>query len=133
MNRFEKAESLFLANNNCAQSVLAAFGDDTGLDDRTALLVASSFGGGMGGMGGPCGAFTGALMVLGLLHGYTDPANKQSHHRRVKEFAAKFTEKCGSTNCRELLGLLAGKVDKAAKKPCLGYVLAAVELLEEYV
>ena len=70
------AGELFAQGYNCAQSVLLAFEDITGLDRETAARVASSFGGGIGGSGEVCGALTGALMALGLVVGNTDPADK---------------------------------------------------------
>jgi C_GCAxxG_C_C family probable redox protein len=64
MSEGEKAVTLF-DKFNCAQSVFAACGPREGIDQRTCLLVAGAFGGGMGRMGEVCGAVTGALMVLG--------------------------------------------------------------------
>ena len=46
-------DRITLANNyhdngfNCAQSVFAAFGDITGIDEKTALKIAGGFGGGV--------------------------------------------------------------------------------------
>ena len=45
MNHGEKAEKLFLDGYNCAQSVLCAFEDVTGIERETAAKLASSFGG----------------------------------------------------------------------------------------
>ena len=61
--RSEKAVSCF-ENFNCAQSVLATCGPELGLDRERALRVAGMFGGGMGHMGGACGAVTGALTSI---------------------------------------------------------------------
>ncbi|MBQ8236107.1 MAG: C_GCAxxG_C_C family protein, partial [Clostridia bacterium] len=63
------AEEKFLKGYTCAQAVLCAFGDLTGLDEQTALALSASFGGGMGRMRPVCGALSGAFMVLGLLYG----------------------------------------------------------------
>ena len=48
MDHGKLAEENFRKGYNCAQSVLLAFGDVTGLDDRTAAMLTSSFGGGLG-------------------------------------------------------------------------------------
>ena len=40
--------------------MLAAHGDELGLDHETAMKVGNAFGGGMGMMGETCGAVTGA-------------------------------------------------------------------------
>ena len=41
----EKAEKLHKSGFNCAQSVLGACGEYTGLDENTALAVSAGFGG----------------------------------------------------------------------------------------
>ena len=50
---------------NCAQSVLAALREETGLDENTAKRVAAGFGGGVR-CGEICGSITGAVMAFGL-------------------------------------------------------------------
>ena len=50
MDHRELAAELFLSDSNCAQAVLEAFGDVTGLEKSFAAKLASSFGGGMGRM-----------------------------------------------------------------------------------
>ena len=67
MDHAEKARALFLEGYNCAQAVLCAFDDMTGLDRETSARLASSFGGGMGRMREVCGTVSGALLVLGQL------------------------------------------------------------------
>ena len=47
-----RAGELFLAGYNCSQSVVAAFCDVTGLTEDFSAKLSSSFGGGMGSMGG---------------------------------------------------------------------------------
>ena len=66
MNHAEKARELFLSGCSCSQAVFAAFAEDFGMDPETALKLASSFGGGMGGMRETCGAVSGMLMTAGL-------------------------------------------------------------------
>ena len=71
MNRIELALSRFAEGFNCSQAVFSAYAE--GIDEETALKIASGFGGGMGRMAGTCGAVTGAMMVLGLRFGGTTP------------------------------------------------------------
>ena len=71
--RAKKARDYFLEGYNCSQSVFLAFSDLTGFDEKTALLVSSSFGGGMGRLREVCGAVSGMFMAAGVLYGYTDP------------------------------------------------------------
>ncbi len=101
MQHGETAEQLFRDGYNCAQAVLMAFADVTGLEPDTAARLASSFGGGLGRMREVCGAVSGASMVLGLVKGYADPtdadAKKAHNSRAVSErktapsFAATFS------------------------------------------
>ena len=49
-----KAAELFLSGSNCAQSIVVAFCDVTGLEPEFAARFSSSFGGGMGRMREVC-------------------------------------------------------------------------------
>lgn len=71
--------------------------------------LASSFGGGMGGMRETCGAVTGMFLVAGMLKGYDDPADydgKKAHYARIRELAEQFRQKHDTLVCRELLQAL---------------------------
>ncbi len=102
------AKAYFLHGYNCSQAVLLAFSDLTGLDEKTAMMMASSFGGGMGRMREVCGTVSSSLMVLGILHGYdatseTAGEDKTAHYARVQEFAGRVREQIGSIICRDIL------------------------------
>ena len=100
------AKDLFYEGYNCAQAVFCAFAEETGLTRGEAARLASSFGGGMGRLREVCGAVSGALLALGALRGYADPADpraKKAHYALVQEFARRFRERNGSIICRELL------------------------------
>ena len=103
----EEAKALFMQGYNCAQSVLGAYAEECGLSQETAMLLASTFGGGMGRMREVCGAVSGMLMAAGILYGYSDPQapeEKKRTYAMVQELAARFREQNGSIVCRELLG-----------------------------
>ncbi|MBQ3264905.1 MAG: C_GCAxxG_C_C family protein [Ruminococcus sp.] len=137
------AEQNFYRGYNCAQSVLIAFYDVTGLEEETAAKLASSFGGGLGRMREVCGAVSGAAMVLGLVRGYSDPDDreaKKAHYARVQEFARRFREQNGSIICRELLSgvkTVEGNEPEARteeyykKRPCADLCRRAAEILEK--
>ena len=137
------AEELFKNGCNCSQAVLLAFSDVTGLEDETALKLASSFGGGMGRMREVCGAVSGALMVLGIAKGYSDLSDsdaKKEHYALIQEFARRFKEENGSIICRELLsgvktenGVSPEKrTDEYYKKrPCSELCFTAAKITEE--
>ena len=106
MTRGEKAEALFKEGYNCAQAVLLAFSDVTGLDEKTAALLSSSFGGGMGRLREVCGSLSVAFAAVGILRGYSDPKDtekKKELYALIQEIAAEFKEENGSIICRELL------------------------------
>ncbi len=133
----------FRSGYNCAQSVLLAFCEETGLKKEAAARFASSFGGGMGRMREVCGAVSGMFMVAGLLTGYDDPkdrAAKAALYERVRNLAGQFTEKNGSIICRKLLegvpatgGGAPGERTETyyRKRPCTCYVEDAARLVAE--
>ena len=143
MTHADLAEQNFREGYNCAQAVLLAFEDVTGLERETAARLSSSFGGGLGRMREVCGAVSGASMVLGLAKGYSNPADaqaKRSHYHLIQEFARRFRERNGSIICRELLqntDTLPGSEPEARtaayykKRPCLEIVRCAAEILED--
>jgi C_GCAxxG_C_C family probable redox protein len=143
MSHAEKAVSLFKSGYNCSQAVFAAFCDVTGIDEQTALMIASSFGGGMGRMREVCGAVSGMFMVAGRLYGYADPcdnAAKKEHYALIQRMAAEFKEENGSIICRELLGLAPDgatptpRTDEFYKKrPCVELVAMCAEIMDKII
>lgn len=102
----QKAKALFLSGYNCAQSLLAAFCDLTGLTEEQAMKMASSMGGGMGRLREVCGGCTSAFLVLGLLYGYEGTGadgGKAAHYALIQDFAHRFEAAHGSYLCRDLL------------------------------
>jgi C_GCAxxG_C_C family probable redox protein len=99
----ETAINTFGKSFNCAQSVFSAFAAQFGLAGRTALKLASPFGGGVARRGEICGALTGGLMVLGLARGADTPAGKEAIYRLAEEFLRRFEGKHGTLLCRELI------------------------------
>ena len=128
MDRKNKAKQLFLKGNNCAQSVFAAFSDITGIDEKSAFFIASSFGGGMGHIGETCGAVTGMLMAAGPLLGY---------YKEVKALTDEFKAEFGGLRCPALMARLNGGEynlpddEDYKSRPCLIFVEKAVEILEK--
>lgn len=115
----DKATRLFDEGYACSQSVLLAFASQYQLDDRTARLISSTFGGGMGRLREKCGALTGGFMVLGLAKGNTDPKDmdtKLAAYQQVRELNQKFEEKYGTSTCSELLQKYATDTDVADRK-----------------
>lgn len=141
MSKREEAEALFLEGCNCAQAVLCAFEQETGLDHKTAMMLSSSFGGGMGRMREVCGAVSGMFMVAGLLYGYDENSPKETkagHYALIRDLAEQFKSQTGSILCRELLDKTAGIGGNPAERtpeyyktrPCARMVGIAAEITE---
>ena len=127
---------------NCAQAVLVTYAEELGLARDQALKVATGFGGGMGRMGGTCGAVTGAYLVLGLKYGMVDPADqaaKNQTYAAVQAFARQFTARFGALDCRVLLGADLSTPEGFARardqqlftQRCALFLEAAASLLDE--
>ena len=146
MTKREKAQNLFMNGYNCAQAVFAAFCDETGLDEQTALRISSPFGGGMGRMREVCGAVSGMFMVLGMLEGYSEAGNdsiKKELYQKVQSLAHTFRDNNGSIICREMLSIPDKESDPTPSKrtpeyyghrrSCIDAVGNAAEILENYL
>lgn len=145
MDHRELAAELFLSGSNCAQAVVVAFCDVTGLEPSFAAKLASSFGGGMGKMREVCGAVSGALLVYGALRGNSDPEDgeaKKQHYAKVQDFAARFKAEHETIICRELLKNIALKKENTSEpeertpeyyrtRPCVRFVETAATILEQ--
>lgn len=138
MDRCALANAYHEKGFNCCQSVLAAFGDITGLDERTALCIGGGFGGGVK-TGEICGAASGAVMVIGMLFPHVTDNNMEE--KKVvgdvtKEFLARFQSRFGYVDCRDLKKIkVPDDIPSANRlgitKHCAVLIVAAVELLEE--
>ncbi|MBQ7785439.1 MAG: C_GCAxxG_C_C family protein [Clostridia bacterium] len=141
MTHVEKARDLFLSGCSCSQAVLGAFALELGIDHDTAMKLASSFGGGLGGSRELCGAVSGMLMVAGLKWGYCDigdNALKTEHYARTRELLEAFKAAHGTTVCHELLSEL-GKLSENPSertpeyyktRPCARFVETAAAILD---
>jgi len=141
--RTDVATTRFLSGYNCAQAVLDAFRNETGLDEDLALKIATGLGAGMGRKQEVCGAVTGGILVLGLRHGRgsrDDQAVAGATYARVRELMDRFAAKHGTCLCRELLrgynlateeGLRRAKADDMLNKVCRPCVQSIVEILEQ--
>jgi C_GCAxxG_C_C family probable redox protein len=114
-----KAQSLFDEGYACSQSILLAFANQFNLDEKTAKLISSTFGGGMGRLRQKCGAVTGGFMVLGLAYGNSDPKDmdiKLAAYKKVRELNHTAENILGTTNCYELLRKHATEADINERK-----------------
>ena len=144
MDHSIQAAELFLTGCNCAQAVLVAFCDVTGLEPDFAKRISCGFGGGIGRQREVCGAVSGMLMTAGLLYGYTDPGeddvNKKEHYQLVQTLCGRFREEAGSIICRELLDNPPSDPNPSprtaeyyAQRPCARFVMLAARILDDYI
>ncbi len=142
MSKVDTAVELFQAGNSCSQSILKTYASKLGLTEVQALRLASGFGGGMARQGHTCGAVTGAMLVIGLKHGFDNPADKDQKEKTyalIHELVRQMESRFNTTTCSEMVGHNIGSVEgyKAAKEDdvfnrlCPGFVRAAAEILED--
>jgi C_GCAxxG_C_C family probable redox protein len=142
MEKHEQAAEYIRGGWNCAQSVVKAYAEASGLSvEEDALLMASALGGGVGRTGNICGAVNGAALILGRRFGYGDPADAAGRERvygLVRRLAEEFEREHGSVQCSELLGFdirdetasREGREQGVFQKRCPLYVQSAARILE---
>ena len=142
MTKAEQAKALFYQGYNCCQSVFGAFAPEMGLDQETAMRLASGMGAGLGRMRSVCGTCSGMCMAAGLARGYSDPKatqKKTDTYAMIQRLVKQFQADQGSIICKELLGL--EKIEDSPqaeartpeyykKRPCPELVAYAAGLLE---
>jgi C_GCAxxG_C_C family probable redox protein len=126
--REDKALAIQTEGFCCAQAVLGALQDLTGLDYETSLAVAAGFGSGCG-TGELCGALSGAVMAIGLADPFTngaDQGKKKEIRTETQRCLCTFQDKYGCVTCRELVG-------KAKRRRCPEYVAYCAALAAEII
>ena len=120
--RVQQAVENFMQGYGCCQSVVAAFADLYGLDEKMAKRIGAGFGGGVGRMRMMCGAVSGIVVLVGLDCGQTegdDREGKSACYKVVQQLLAQSKEQNGSIICAEILGL------KGHEKAQSSYVASA--------
>mgnify|MGYP004536623627 FL=1 len=97
----------FIKGYDCSQVVLAYFAERLGITEEMANKVTACFGGGMM-QGDTCGAFTGALMAIGVKYGHWDEeillTQKDGMMAKYAEFRNLYFQRYDTCRCKELLG-----------------------------
>ena len=145
MSKEKQAMNYFREGYSCAQAVLLAFCAETGLTKEQAAMLAAPFGGGMGRLREVCGAFSAALMVMGILEGVASPDDEQAkadQYAEVQRWAKTFAEQNGSIICRDLLkdvSTTQGSTPQPrteeyyAQRPCMAIVGRAAAMVENFL
>lgn len=141
MTKGEITLANFQTGLNCAQSVVLAFKDELGLDEKTLKKLAIGYGGGVGRQREVCGAVLGMTMVLSYL--LSDGQDKLAIYSIIQSACNEFKEQVGSIVCKDLLD---GEIlkDKSAKpeartpeyykkRPCGELCSIAAEITQKYI
>ena len=139
----EEVQENFNMGIICAQQVLSHYADRLGLPQETALRIASALGSGMG-KAEVCGCVTGALMVMGMMHGPSGPCprpQKEAFYARRDAFTEAFIKAHGSLQCRGILGhdlttpegMAAVRQNNLFTEICSPLVCKTCALLEDYL
>ncbi|MDD5861051.1 MAG: C-GCAxxG-C-C family protein [Prevotella sp.] len=146
--RVSRAVDYFMQGYGCCQSVVAAFADRYGLDEKLALRIAAGFGGGVGRLRMMCGAVSGIVMLVGLEEGQvlgSDREGKSHCYKIVQELLAESKAQNGSIICAEILGLKGHEKavgnytasERTAEyyrhRPCAAKVESAARIFAEYL
>jgi C_GCAxxG_C_C family probable redox protein len=105
------ADRYFCEGFNCAQAVLRAVTEATGLACPQCIPgIALAMGGGVAQSGGVCGAVTGGVMVIGLAMDGAAPgdlvARKRAAYEVAGRFVQAFADRVGCVDCRDILGFV---------------------------
>lgn len=146
MTKGEIAFKNFNSGMNCAQSVLLAFSEETGLGEDNLLKLSLPFGGGMGRMRLTCGAVSGMIMAYGLIKGVPQvPTHEEKlqNYKGVQFLCDEFKKlNRGTVICAELLGLKEPEgtfvpeertEEYYKKRPCGELCRIAADILDNYL
>jgi len=101
----DKAVQHFDSGFNCAESVFLAITEKLGRG-KELVFLATGFGGGVGRNGSVCGAISGAVLGVSLVHGrHTATDSRDPSYNIIGEFWKQFTQEFPATTCRELTGV----------------------------
>jgi len=134
-----EAEAVLAAHgdkSNCAERVFLALRAITETDiPPEAVCLLTGLGGGVGGAReGTCGAITGGVAALGLIHGRRTPpdGDRLWTYEVCRDFVTRFQTSFGATICGGLVGDLlreaTPEAEEQRKTRCRQYTLAAVRL-----
>ena len=107
---------------NCAQAVLKAYQEETGLSDEQVKEIGAGFAGGMGCMQSTCGAVIGAAISAGIM------SKGNGTVMTARSLLTDFTRKSGASICGDLKGITTGKV----VCECDDCIRNAIEILDSY-
>ena len=104
----QRAKELFIdLKMNCAEAVLLALAEHYGIQNPLIPQMATPFGGGMN-QRELCGALTGALMAVGMLHGRSIGGSNEKAHFFADRLFTRMQTQYGTTQCKAFTGVSKG-------------------------
>ena len=111
----QKATENMSQNDNCTQSIIAAFAEVLGLEDGGVLKAASGFWGGMG-CSLTCGVHSAGVILLGMIVGRRRLDEGLDGLLPIvlptQELIKRLNERLGSHSCKELTGVNFADLDQ---------------------
>lgn len=92
---------------SCAEVTLKILADTLPLEDPAARFAAAGFGGGIGGSGGPCGAFAAGLIAMGIFVGERETPEgciAETIESPAQTYYDAWLDNFGSIMCSDLSG-----------------------------
>jgi len=128
--RSDIAINYFNGGCNCAQAVLSALKDYTGLDIETSQNISAGFGGGIGNANSICGAVSGTIMAIGVWKAHYGATKSTTFYRErflkeLKHYTPEFT-------CKGIMNRRPCFINNQSRV-CIGVVSKSVEIFEEIV
>ena len=136
----DRARELFASGFFCAESVLKAIAEAKGVESEYIPGIATGFCSGVARTQDRCGALSGAIMGIGLIHGRSDCGEPvDGCYMRTVRLVRRFKERFGSLDCTTLCGHdLSTEEGRAGFKTqgkqaivCQGLAAAATEMALE--
>lgn len=93
----QRVSGMMLGGTCCTQTLVQLALDETDRSDPLLVSTVEPLCGGMG-VGGACGALTGGLLALSLLHG-----DQTVGEETVRRYVDWFRQEFGSTECRDIV------------------------------
>jgi C_GCAxxG_C_C family probable redox protein len=139
IRRVEGVHEKYVHGLNCSERVFLTLHEILKPDiPSEAVAMLSGFGGGLAGTrDGVCGAVSGGIAAIGLLHGRRRPpeGSRERAYEVSREFVCRFKTMFGTTVCRELIGDLlregTAEADGRRRERCYRYSLNAAKMCAE--
>lgn len=108
----KRAERLFDSGMFCAESVIQAVAEQSGIESPLIPRIATGFCSGLARTKGMCGAVSGGVMALSLIFGRDNTdVTVDATYVKIREFLEAFEKQYCSLNCFEITGYDLGTED----------------------